>query len=474
MHRKVKKLNLKKTIRNIAVVLLAYILLGATLPAALPKKIGDSNKATLSSNLAFADDSEDYITLIETSQDAFNSRVEVIRHAQNTLDIVYHTVHAGKSSDAFLAEVLAAADRGVAVRIVLDGKAGTMSSDIKNSFKALGAHPNISYRRYNPINILKPWELQVIFHDKFIVADSEYLILGGRNIGDRYYAPVGYTGSVTNDRDVLVCNKGATADNSVINQVNEYMNNLWNSEYVVEAKAKPSKAIEIKLKTSKENFEKENPDLYCKTLEDFNGEMIKTNGINLVFNPLDTTKKEPWLGYQLRELGYGAKENILIQTPYSTANKHYLEAFKNMADQTEVSLLTNSIGSTPNFPAFSNYYSQRGKFISTGINIYEYQSNDSIHGKSIIFDDKISAVGSFNADDRSLHLATETMLIIDSPEFAETLKNAMGVYLDQSLEVGDNNKYISNPEIKEVKAPFSKKALIWIVSVFSRLFQFII
>lgn len=79
--------------------------------------------------------------------------------------------------------------------------------------------------------------------------------------------------------------------------------------------------------------------------------------------------------------------------------------------------LTNSMASSPNYPAFSAYSSQRAKFLATGVEIYEYQSTDSIHGKSCVADGRISVVGSFNLDDRSLYIDTESVLIIDSPEF---------------------------------------------------------
>ena len=45
-----------------------------------------------------------------------------------------------------------------------------------------------------PVDLLRPWEWNALLHDKFILADDRMLLLGGRNIGDEYFAPPGYEG----------------------------------------------------------------------------------------------------------------------------------------------------------------------------------------------------------------------------------------------------------------------------------------
>ena len=74
--------------------------------------------------------------------------------------------------------------------------------------------------------------------------------------------------------------------------------------------------------------------------------------------------------------------------------------------------------------------------MATGAKIYEYQSCDSIHGKSLVIEaNRISAVGSLNLDDRSFYIDTENMLIIDSPEFCCPPHAAMDDYIDHSALV---------------------------------------
>ena len=136
--------------------------------------------------------------------------------------------------------------------------------------------------------------------------------------------------------------------------------------------------------------------------------------------------------------------------------------------------LTNSMASSPNYPAFSAYSSQRSKFLATGVEIYEYQSTDSIHGKSCVADGRISVVGSFNLDDRSLYIDTESVLIIDSPEVFAQLNAELDTLFAQSAAVGPDNAYLPGSGATALNVSLGKRLLMGFVSIFSRLFRFLI
>ena len=48
-------------------------------------------------------------------------------------------------------------------------------------FLALDAHKNAQVRIYNPVNFLKPWDMQARLHDKYLIIDDQMYTLGGRN-----------------------------------------------------------------------------------------------------------------------------------------------------------------------------------------------------------------------------------------------------------------------------------------------------
>lgn len=454
---------------------LLFALVSSTVPWLFRKQVGSEARNVFSAtDFKGTGTGPDRALLVESTTTAFGVRVQLLRHAEHTLDITYHAVQDGESTEAFLGEVAQAADRGVKVRILLDGKTGAMGEELR-LIKALNSHPNITVRMYNPWQLLRPWKWHALLHDKFIVADNDLALLGGRNIGDRYFAPAGYRKEVTNDRDVLVWNADNGAD-SAIPQIQAYMNLLWGSVDTRPLKEKNRDYGETMsaLLNAAAAFEQENPAYYADRLEDYCATSVPTARITLISNPIHTGSKEPWVGYRLRELALTADDHVLLQTPYATANRDLLAAMEEVRARAPLTMVTNSVASSPNFPAFSNYYSQRKKFVSTGAAIYEYQSSHSIHGKSLVVDDRLSAVGSCNMDDRSFYIDTETMLIIDSPEFSAVLSDAIGSYRQQALLVNGENRYEPSAAVAEAPVSNLKKAGMYLVSIISRLFQFLI
>lgn len=202
---------------------------------------------------------------------------------------------------------------------------------------------------------------------------------------------------------------------------------------------------------------------------------VPTFKITLIHNPINTSKKEPWVGYQLRSLAMTARSSITLQSPYVVAGKPMRKAFRRMVARTgDVTLLTNSIASSPNFPAFSYYLNTRKRLLKTGMTIYELQSRDSIHGKSYLMDGRFSAVGSLNLDDRSLYIDTETMLVIDSPAFNRQLTHAVNAYKSKSRIVSKKNRYLPNDDVVEVPVSGLKKWLMHAVSYVTRLIRFLV
>ena len=53
-------------------------------------------------------------------------------------------------------------------------------------------------------------------------------------------------------------------------------------------------------------------------------------------------------------------------------------------------------------------------------------NESAVHTKTIVVDDRMSIVGSYNWDMRSTYLDTELMLVIDSPEINAQLRKQIG------------------------------------------------
>lgn len=407
----------------------------------------------------------DQATLIADPEDALNVRFALIDSAKDELFVTNYSIHNDTVGYAFLAKVLDAADRGVKVKILIDGFMGSLSDTVA---RTLASYPNIQMARYNPIRLWAPWNWNELMHDKFMVVDKKYLLLGGRNLDKEHYFPLD-SGRVTKfDWDVLVERTDMTDKSSVLTEIQRYNTALWNSPktkavaqnpQLTKRQAKKEQHNLKLIRQSSHQFFNQYPSYTEKTLTDYLDDAVETRKITLLHNPLTSGKKEPWVAIAIKDLALQAEEEILIQTPYITKSKWLMETLETVNKQAQVSILTNSLASSPNYPAFSNYVHQRQDFIDTGVCFYEFQAEHSIHGKAFTLDDQISIVGSFNIDSRSHFINTETMLVIDSPEFTQKLKTNMKLIQENSLKVSLDNRYIPSQTLEAEEVSILKKLL---------------
>ena len=139
---------------------------------------------------------ESGLLLLDRGRDAFRYRAALIGAAERSIDLQYYIWHDDRSGNYLADRVLQAAERGVRVRLLLDDFDAVGNDAV---IPVLNAHPNIEVRVYNPFaqrRGLGRWldlvvDLQRLnqrMHNKALVADGAAAIIGGRNIGDQYFA----------------------------------------------------------------------------------------------------------------------------------------------------------------------------------------------------------------------------------------------------------------------------------------------
>jgi len=162
-----------------------------------------------------------YVALLDRGQDALLARVHLIRAARHSIELQSFIFDADDSGALVLHELLAAARRGVRVRVLLDQLYGLPDPDLQATL--VGQHRNFELRLYNPtFDEAKTEPLQFVtgilccftrfnqrMHTKLLLVDGRAGITGGRNIQDRYFdwaQDYNYR-----DRDVLVTGPVAKA-----------------------------------------------------------------------------------------------------------------------------------------------------------------------------------------------------------------------------------------------------------------------
>ncbi len=164
---------------------------------------------------------------VQDNLEALTIREKMVSKAKCEILIEYYTVASDRISVAGLAALIDAAERGVKVRVIVDG----LSHQIKDAliaatFSSEKAKENIKIRVFNPFKIWNPKTWYARLHDKAITVDGIQILSGGRNISNKYYG-VGKSGFF--DLDVYV--EGQLAKRS-----RRYFHYLWNNDLVVDYK----------------------------------------------------------------------------------------------------------------------------------------------------------------------------------------------------------------------------------------------
>ncbi|MEQ1692512.1 MAG: phospholipase D-like domain-containing protein, partial [Gemmatimonas sp.] len=152
---------------------------------------------------------------------------------------------------------------------------------------------------------------------------------------------------------------------------------------------------------------------------------------------------------ELIRLIKGAKTSVTIQSPYLVTTQVSQDLFREaIARGVRVRILTNSLASTDNLEAFSGYQRERDKLLQMGVELYEFKPDAAVrrqimtgalqttlnfapvfglHAKSMVVDDHIAIIGTFNLDPRSANLNTECVVVIRDTRVAGDLARAMDV-----------------------------------------------
>lgn len=381
----------------------------------------------------------DKVVLLEDPLWAAKARIDMINEAEDSLLVAYHALHPDESTEIFLSLLVNAADRGVEVQILLDGVFHNLRGKEKQIVYTFIDHPHITLKYYEPLDLLKPWTWNNRLHDKLIIADDRFAMIGGRNMGNKYF--VEDEKNFVNDRDVMIM-KSDQHDASVIDEMRIYFDQLWTHTYSKPPKSSLTKRQKKRAQAKHEQLlttltqHKGNQDHLFNKYIDWDRYAIEVDQITFIHNPIQRLNKEPWVWLAINDLMQSAQETIIIESPYIIPTERML-AFTDSLSITHdnVTIFTNSIASTPNVLAFSGYQHHAKDLLDIGVNIFEHRGEHSIHGKSYIVDNKISVIGSYNLDARSTFLSTESMVIIESEEFADQLIQLMRDRVEQGKMV---------------------------------------
>lgn len=444
--------------------LLIYIAL-IVIPYIQHKKVSASYQNEFEKRTFYSDNiGTERVAYINDNTDALLCRLHMIEEAKEEIILSTFEFNSDESGQDMMAALLHAADRGVSVRVLVDGANGFLDLTRNAWFQAFVSHDNVSIRVYNPINLLKPWNLQARLHDKYVIVDRQMYLLGGRNTTNLFLGD--YSKSKNIDRELFVY-ETAENDSSSLCQLTDYFESVWSlpdsKEYNFKKMTEKVQNCKSKLGKRYETLKTTYPSAYQTW--DYEAFMMQTNKISLLSNPIASANKEPFMWYSLHQLMMQG-ESVSIYTPYIICGKEMYRDLSALHKKgIPVEIITNDVASGANPWGCTDYLNQKEKIWDTGAKVYEFMGKHSCHTKAVLIDDRMSIVGSYNLDMRSTYQDTELMLAVDCPELNSMIRAEMEQDKTYSKTMGADGEYIYGENYVSKELSFGKKAFYAVLRV---------
>ena len=331
--------------------------------------------------------------LLPTGIDAFAVRARLIDQAEKTLDLQYYIFHDDLTGKFLLDRIIAAADRGVRVRLLLDDWHLTKQTDFL--IAALALHPNFEVRVFNPFGTQRssvlaralkmafgPERLRGRMHNKAFIVDNSVAIVGGRNIGDEYFGASSEANF--NDMDIIILGP-------ITRKVSAIFDDYWNCVLSVPINAlisfRPTaddlESVRRDLETQRERLEKSTYALKVQKSDVL--KRIDAGTVRVVWgqaqvlsdDPLkcinaDDPKRSAKMTQELKGIIEKSRSEMLMVSPYLVPGETGVRLVQQMCDRgVTIKIITNSFVSTDVPVAQMGYMHYRQDLLRMGVELYE-------------------------------------------------------------------------------------------------------
>lgn len=406
----------------------------------------------------------DKVVVLENAQESVQARAHLLMQAKKTIDVQYFTIENDQITVGGLALIRAAAREGAIVRIIVDSMHNLMTKQLMAALmENLDAQSakNIQIKEFNGFNLFHPLCYTRRMHDKSLIIDGKYLIVGDRNIANGYFDvgtkdKNGLSLPIYQGIDVLIEGEKAAA------QATKYFNDRWISKDVKPVHLYSFSAEQLDINYCKYQQSESNSGFQCESNQEYSARLVKQeiarldeainrirNGQSTIINPNMNTdyfanayetddvefihdevipgkrvckgKTENSIGNKLyKAIEQNTTQSLIVTTPYLVVTPQMEELVIKLAGKgVNVRFVTNSMISNDVPSAHQGYLKTREKLLNAGVKIYEYESIvrdtstiETLHAKTVLMDSKKVFIGSYNWDYRSQNLNSEVGILI--------------------------------------------------------------
>jgi putative cardiolipin synthase len=409
------------------------------------------------------DDLNSTMFLIDEGTDAFLTRMALLSKAERSVDVQYFIWKADIIGKLLMHKMLEVADKGVRVRLLLDDI--TLDNETKSLLFVMDHHDFIDVHIYNPFSssglkapaaLADTSRINRRMHNKSFTVDSQYTIVGGRNIEENYFSANARSNYA--DLDIV-------AIGPVVEQVNQQFDIYFNSplaipSYVFDSYENHKESLE-KVKKELSDYvtsvqgsdyakDLKNSAMYQRILKGISGEsegLLYRGKAHVIFDDPEktlgkTALETTYLTSMLKPHIDKIEHSLELVSPYFIPGKQGTQHLADMVKAgIKVRVITNSLASTDGIMAQSGYARQRYNLLKGGIELYELkpkakskasrslkrsaEAKSALHAKTYIFDRKEVYIGSFNFDPRSANINTELGIVSETPRMAQHIASGL-------------------------------------------------
>lgn len=361
----------------------------------------------------------DSIELLENGEASYPSMLTDINDASERVYCSSYIFQNDDSGQALVEAFVAARDRGVDVRILLDGLG---SVAYPPSILSTLRKRKLAFEKFNPISLLPPSvHINLRNHRKMLIVDGKSAFTGGQNISDRHLAL-----RINNPKRALDLHFRLTG--KIVDELERTFLKDWNHAVgiVHPEPFKPS------------NHNRTEADIWTRLIPDGpNDDLDRLT--NLLVGVMSTARKRIW-----------------IMTPYFLPSLDLIGALvaaELRGVDVRILLPEKTNIHLAHWAALHNL-----RFIlDRDLKVY-MQPAPFIHTKAILIDDDYSLIGSANLDPRSLRLNFELVVEVFNKDFAGKIKNYFDNCLGKAYPL-DENRLNTLPRWMKVR-----NAIAWLFS----------
>jgi putative cardiolipin synthase len=410
--------------------------------------------------------------LLPLSGAAYETRIELAKQAERSLDLQTFVLHGDASGGILLRSLRDAAVRGVRIRILVDD----LHTDTAEALLSdLAAFERVEVRLVNPFVRLRGSRTAKLLsslddlsrvnhrmHNKVFIADNALAVFGGRNVGDEYFLRA-EDGNFL-DLDVL------TAGDAVL-RLSDSFDAYWNSEFAwpIDAVVAPRGSRAAR----RRNFDVATAPLALPPVPppperlfrfgtapaELRSGVLMLVGADaeVVSDPVDKLEgtrvgeRAGTVRAAVGDAGRAARYEVYVVSPYFIPGRVGIESLRlNRRNSVRLRLLTNSLAATDEPAVHAGYVAFRRELLELGMEIHELSPSlareglrlgrfapSALHIKAIFFDRNRMFLGSMNLDGRSEQYNTEVGVMIRSAELTAELLSVLDFdWVSYRVELG--------------------------------------